>query len=134
MQLQLKQDPPKPRYENMDELRACFIQLCLHANHERADDPTYFPCFKCGAKGQVRKHEDRDPVEGYKNAPWHSCEHCGGKGEATKEEYEEILEHELQRYERDQVLYKNKLARLEQLKANMNEDDIIFLLDHTTYR
>lgn len=43
-------------------------------------DPDIWPCCACGAVGKYRKPEDRDCNEGYKMAPWYTCEACGGTG------------------------------------------------------
>lgn len=134
MKLQLKQDQPEAEYEDMQGLRLHMMKMCAHADKERTYDASYFPCFACGGKGKIRKPEDRDPVEGYKMAPWHICEKCGGSGEMSQSDYEPILEHYLNDFEARSKRYADDAKRLRDIKNKLDEADIIFLLDHCTYR
>jgi hypothetical protein len=44
-----------------------------------------FPCLVCDGRGQVRREEDYDSMEGWKLAPWYKCTACNGTGEGTRE-------------------------------------------------
>jgi DnaJ-class molecular chaperone len=53
-------------------------------------DPGFWPCLECEGKGKVRHEEDRDVIEGYKLAPWHTCTHCNGTGRWLKAQVKEV--------------------------------------------
>jgi hypothetical protein len=70
---------PKKPYDSFYDYVMAQRQRC---SHDRA-----YPCFNCDGRGKVRDPKDRDPYEGYKLAPWYTCNTCNGSGESSRSVY-----------------------------------------------
>lgn len=86
-------DRPRRPARSLDDFRILFTGRAVHKHGaKRVDSPNFWPCIECSGGGRVRDPADRDPVEGYKLAPWHKCSLCKGTGKGTKEAIKAIYD------------------------------------------
>lgn len=131
MAIKLKKQRPEPKFTTVEELRDYMFSISLYSTDtKRILDRTDYPCFRCGGKGKIRKAEDRDPVEGYKLAPWHECGKCEGKGKAHSAEYEPIVESELATTEEATKVYEKFLEKFNSVMEKIEPEDVEFLLEN----
>ena len=132
MAVTLKVKKPEPKFTTIEELREYIFSITLHSHDKkRLLDRSDYPCMRCGGKGKIRKMEDRDPVEGFKEAPWYNCEFCGGNGKVHPSYYEPILEEELRRFEIALKAYEELVRSFESIIEKIKPEEVEFLLNNT---
>lgn len=87
---------PKRPWKNFED----YLKNLDRAHHGRN---VMYPCMYCNGFGKVRRMEDRDPIEGFKLAPWYKCTPCDGTGNSSR------MEHEI-RYKNLILKWKEKYA------------------------
>lgn len=94
-----RQRPLRPA-RSLDDFRVLFTYNARMRDGSRdyVDARNWWPCIICASGGRVRDPADRDPVEGYKLAPWYKCEACQGKGQTCKETFKAFYDEEVRKY------------------------------------
>jgi RecJ-like exonuclease len=88
----------RPRFEYRGIRDWITKRFRWEASEEKLKDPSFWPCVECGGRGKVRHEEDRDIIEGYKLAPWHTCAHCNGTGRWLKAQVKVIYQKIVQEF------------------------------------
>ena len=92
----MPQDRPKRPYRSLRDFVARHFNYSIPESKRL--DPGFWPCIPCDGRGRYRKEEDRDIIEGFKLAPWYTCEACKGTGRGPKEEVQAILRQIIYRF------------------------------------
>lgn len=109
----LRGKPERP-YKSLAHYRESIIKYETTATDFFRENPNKWPCLECSGTGKVRHYEDRDPVEGYKGAPWHQCGACGGSRCSNPEVFKASYHQIIDKYLKDKAQWK---AIVEALKS-----------------
>jgi len=86
-----------------------------HYGQPRLYRKNEYPCIDCHARGKVRHLCDHDPVEGWKNAPWHCCLSCNGNGLGSRKHFMVAANAVLKRYQKDLQVWRKQQRILRKL-------------------
>lgn len=103
-------------------------QRGVHANEVQLADPKFYPCNNCNGRGKEQQFKDRDPIEGYKFAPWYPCEDCKGTGAIPKKEFLKLYKTFnmlLKKYDHEEE-YERLESRVESFNQSIFADSDVF--------
>lgn len=120
--------PPRP-FKNFD----AYVNEWRRRFSDSASKEKEAPCRTCRGCGRVRKFKDRDPIEGYKLAPWYDCANCQGTGtepggmEALKTIYKADIKDWQERHRKALIILRKQKIALNKVRAVLSREELDLL-------